>query len=110
MLKYSSDGQLISQIQHPNMLQPEHLKAGYIPELKKQLLLVSDPTANKLFLFLDDEYCWQWQPDDSSYKVGSVALSVSTGHVYAVVTDDVEGYSWIQMLNLQGLYLSFECK
>ena len=69
------------------MLQPEHLKAGYIPELKKQVLLVSDPTANKLFLYLDEEYCWQWQPDDSSCQVGAVALSIATGHVYAVVTD-----------------------
>ena len=81
----------------------------YNQQLGKNVVLVSDWNVNKLFLFLEEELCWERQPEEIC-KVGPVAMSEITGRLYAVITDygdddyddDELNSSTIKMFDLNG--------
>ena len=108
-------GQQLPPLNHDHMKKPKYVKAMYSQQLGKNVVFVSDWNANKLFLFLDDELCWEWQPERFC-KVGPVAMSKITGHLYAVITDyeddyyddDELNFSTIKMFDLKGVcFFSF---
>ena len=126
ILRLTVDGHLLAPIRHPSMQKPCNLKASYNQTIDKTLVFVSDSCANKLFLFLDDKLCWEWQPEEFC-KVGPVAISETTGYLYAVVVTD-DGYegiaynpvrgsygsvmkypNFIKMFNLEGLLCHYKC-
>ena len=115
VVRYTINGQQLAPLNHDHMRKPKHVKAMHSQQLGKNLVVVSDWNANKLFLFLDDELCWEWQPERFC-KVGPVAMSKITGHLYAVITDyeddyyddDELNFSTIKMFDLKGVcFFSF---
>ena len=116
VVRYTIDGQQLPPLNHVHMKKPKHVKAMYSQQLGKNVVFVSDWNANKLFLFLDDKLCWQWQSEEFC-KVGPVAMSKITGRLYAVITDygdddyddDELNSSTIKMLDLNGMCFSSFC-
>lgn len=109
--RYTVQGQQLTPIHHETMEEPRHLKTMYSSDICKTVLLISDVGANKVFLFLDDELCWEWKPNGLSYRVGPVAIGETTGHLYAVVRTKRENdydpvvpadCNYVKMLDWQG--------
>lgn len=84
--RFHVGGKELPLISHSNMKDPRYVKVMHHQSLDKTLLFVSDPSANRLFLFLDDELCWEWQPVGLC-QVGPVAISEASGNLYAVVKE-----------------------
>ena len=102
--RFNLNGGKLSPLHHLAMKEPYNLKASYSSILRKTVLLVSDLKVNKLFLFLEDDFCWEWQPAESC-NVGPIAISESTGHLFAVVLSSIDGTgqtSCVKMLDLRG--------
>ena len=108
VVRYTIDGQQLPPLNHVHMKKPKHVKAMYSQQLGKNVVFVSDWNANKLFLFLDDKLCWEWQPEEFC-KVGPVAISETTGYLYAVVvTDDgYEGLAYDPVRGSHGLVMKY---
>lgn len=106
--RFRMHGDEMTPISHCNMKEPQYVKAMHCQSLEKTLVLVSDPTANRLLLFLDDELCWEWQPVGFCH-IGPVAISETRGNLYAVVKEveatyrsEREVISTIQVFDLKG--------
>ena len=107
VLRYKLNGTSLPSIAHENMKEPRFIKAADFSS--GRLLVVSDSSRNKVFLFLNEQLCWEWKPQPSC-KVGPVAFDqdqLSRGYIY-VVSSDEEDVACITILGTRGNHNVFQ--